>query len=480
MKKPSLAALSQLGLLAALCCTCKAQTIITFDEFPPRTLVSELYAPQGVHFLSDFRPDLEYRNSPIIVTNANAHSPPNILLNGYADFEIFNSAGVPLVFWFDNPMRTVSMYVGTTSEPCGAPNVATISFRDCNGALRGQVVTNFTQVFNTFVTYTDPQNLIQRVDVDYGSAFCPEAIDQLSFSRGPLSCTNSIAPEIFVTYPDNDQLVISSLQQVQGYVVEPGILRYLYINGVSTTFHLEADGYYHFDTSVYLQEGNNTITLVAENSSGVRGTAQLRLFLGTPVSATLTSFHLTQRGVMLDQPCDVDTPLVAGKAAMVRVSMDVRTSGGLPTYASSIKMNVWRKTAGADQLVGSAYGNTYAPYTSQFNTPTDLSAIHFWVPGYLKLFDVAGDYRLSFEAYVGSTLIGSPSYACGGQYFTFSETKPIRLLILPVERGRNDPLLNGTTHVEKFYRQLDSIARAYPVRDGVGQYRSDGARRSVL
>ena len=76
--------------------------------------------------------------------------------------------------------------------------------------------------------------------------------------------------------------------------------------------------------------------------------------------------------------------------------------------------------------------------------------------------------RFEFEALVGSTKIGATLAACGGQAFPFIETKPVRLLILPVERGRKDPIFNGTDHVKNFYLQLDTIARAYPVRDGVG------------
>src|SRR5262249_52801477 len=148
------------------------------------------------------------------------------------------------------------------------------------------------------------------------------------------------------------------------------------------------------------------------------------------------------------------------KTAVVRVNMDVRTASGMPTYASNIKLNVWRKTSGPDQLVASFFGNTYAPFLSTLNTPGDLAAVHFWLPGYLRPFDVAGDYRFTLEAYVGTTLIGSPLFPCGGQYFHFTETKPIRLLILPVERGREDPLLSGTEHGENFYRQLDMIARS--------------------
>lgn len=452
--------------------TTPAQTTITFEEFPDGTLVSENYAPQGVHFLNDFRPSGGTRAAPRIVAHSPAPSPGNVLLNYANDYEVSTSSGVPLVFWFDQRQASVSMFLGATAAGgapigCGGTYPATISFRDYNGNLLTQLTTNVSASFNTFVQYSDPQRRIRRVNIDYGSIPCVEAIDHLSFTAGTGNCMDNTAPIITITSHTNDQRVIQAQQVISGYVTEPGILRSVLIDGLPAPFFLSSDGKYYFDGSVLLQEGNNTITFIAENASGVKGTAQLRLFLGTPVSATLNSFHLTQRGVMLDQACDVDTPLVVGKTAVVRVGMDVRTANGTPTYASSVKMNVWRKTTGPDQLVGSFFGNSYAPLLSTLNSPSDLAAVHFWLPGYLQPFDVAGDYRFTLEAYVGSTLIGSALRPCSGQYVTFQETKPIRLLILPVERGSWDSIFNGTPHVRNFYLQLDTVARAYPVRDGV-------------
>ncbi len=455
--------------------TTPAQTTITFEEFPDGTLVSENYASQGVHFLNDFRPSGGTRAAPRIVAHSPAPSPGNVLLNYANDWEIATSANAPLVFWFDRRQASVRMVLGATAAggapvACGGPYPATISFRDCNGNLLTQLTTNVSSSFNTLVQYSDPQKRIQRVNVDYGNIPCVEAMDNLSFTAGTGNCTDSSAPVITITSHTNDQRVVASQQLIQGYVTEPGILRSVLINGIATTFYLAADGRYYFEGGVLLQEGNNTITFIAENFSGRKGTAQLRLFLGTPASVTLQSFHLTQRGVMLDQPCDLDTPFVVGKTAIARLHLDVRTSNGMPTYASSVKLNVWRKTAGADLLVGSFFGNSYAPFLSALNSPTDLAAVHFWLPGYLHPFEVAGHYRFTVEAYVGSTLIGIPLRPCSGQYVSFQETGPVRLLILPVERGSRDSIFNGTSHVKNFYLQLDTIARAYPVRDGIGLF----------
>jgi len=49
---------------------------------------------------------------------------------------------------------------------------------------------------------------------------------------------------------------------------------------------------------------------------------------------------------------------------------------------------------------------------------------------------------------------------------TFTETKPVRLLILPAEAGMASPKLTGTTHAQDGLAQLESLARTFPVRDG--------------
>src|SRR5678816_2445786 len=137
--------------------------------------------------------------------------------------------------------------------------------RDSTGTLLAQITTNVSTAFNTFVQFSDPQRRIRRVDVDYMGTSCLEAIDNLSFTAGNGNCTDTPPPVITITSHTNDQLVIEAQQYIYGTVTEPGILRFVFVNGFQTTFRLESSGQYSFDGSVFLQEGNNTITFIAEN-----------------------------------------------------------------------------------------------------------------------------------------------------------------------------------------------------------------------
>jgi hypothetical protein len=49
------------------------------------------------------------------------------------------------------------------------------------------------------VQYNDPQRRIQRVDIDYGTDLCAEAIDQLTLISGTGMCSDSTAPTITIT-----------------------------------------------------------------------------------------------------------------------------------------------------------------------------------------------------------------------------------------------------------------------------------------
>jgi hypothetical protein len=460
----------------ALAAQLRAEVTLHFDEFPPGTRVSELYAPQGVHFLNDFDPSGLVQASPVIRAHPNAPSGGQVLVNDQWDCELWSSRDAAMVFWFDSPVEKVSFFLGTVQNPpgpCICPDryPATITIRDCQGGVLGEILSEAGAAFDTFIEFEHPQGRIQRVDIDYGETFCSEAIDNLSFTPAPPGtepCEDLTPPMITFTSHTDNQLVNQARQTIRGFVTAPGILTALFINGVSAPHYVGSDGRYYFSGNVTLLEGNNTITVVADNFSGLRTTAQLQLFLGTPASAVLTQFHLTQRGVMMDRACDVDDPLVVGKSAIVRINMNVLTAAGLQTYASSFKMNVWRRqSSGDDQFVRSFFGTTYSPSTSFFTSPSELAAIHFWIPAYTGTFDVPGDYRFTFEAYVGANQIGPALRPCGGGYVTFTETKPIRLLILPVERHSRDSVFQGTDHLKNFYRQLNTVARAFPVRDGV-------------
>ncbi|MGD8490792.1 MAG: hypothetical protein PVG54_11755 [Anaerolineae bacterium] len=438
-----------------------------FDSLPAGTRIDDEYAATaGLHFLNDYEAGKTYRSSPQITQLANAHSSPNALVNSYSDSELFNSANVPLVFWSDVPLSGVGMWLGTTQSWC-TPQ-ASIKLYDCNGFLRGQDTAAVSSAFNTpiEVDITDPAHPAQLVVIDYGDTQCPEAIDDLAVQPVAGSCTDYLAPVVTITSHSAAEVVNDAQQILSGYVTETGILKSVKVNGAAAQVYY-SQGFYHFSKHVTLQEGSNTLTVVAENGSGGKGSAQVVLTLGTPTSASLGQFHLTQRGVMKNASCDIDVPFVAGKSTLARIYLQTKTASGKDTYAGSVELKLWRQTASGDQLVDTLWGTTYSPFVSQFNSPNHMGAIHFWIPG--DKVTTPGKYKFEFQPYVGLTKIGGPLVAnCGGTYFSFFETDSVRPFLLPFEAGSTSQYLQNTDYVKYFAVQMDNLVRIYPVRDGYG------------
>ena len=432
-----------------------------FDSYADGTRISEQYATEGVHFLNDYKAGRRYRASPQITAHSNARTSPNVLVNGFHDIELGSSADVPMVIWFDQPVTGVGMWLGTTESWC-TPQ-ATVSVYDCHGSLLGEKSVTVSSAFNTPLEIDDSLERIRQVVIDYGDTICPEAIDEFAFQFGAGQCTDTTPPKVTITSHPKSSIVNTAGQTIKGTVVESGILKSVKIDGVPAQFYMSF-GIYYFTGYVNLHEGTNTITVLAEDGAGLKHSDQVTITLGVPSSASLGQFHLTQRGIMQNKACDLDTPLVAGKSAIARIFLDVKTVSGMDTYVSSVEMKLWRKEPGVDKLVDTSWGTTYSPFLSGFNSPNHMTAIHFWIQG--DKLDPAGEYRFEFQPYVGLSKVGSSLVAnCGGEYFTFTETKPIRLFIMPVEAGISNPH-HTANHLKDYFNQIRTIARTFPVRDG--------------
>ena len=441
-----------------------ASPIITlhFDSYADKTRIDEQYAAQGVHFLNDYKAGRLYRASPQITAHPNARTSPNVLVNDFHDEEIFSSGEVSMVIWFDQPVTGVGMWLGTIGSYCN--NVpANVSVYDCHGSLLGEKSVTVSSAFNTPLEIDDPLERVQQVVIDYGDTTCPEAIDEFAFMFGVGQCTDTTPPKVTITSHPKSSVENTADQTIKGTVVESGILKSVKINGAPAQFYMSF-GVYYFSGKVTLKDGSNTITVLAENGAGLKHSDQVTITLGVPSSASLGQFHLTQRGIMQNKACDVDTPLVAGKSAIARIFLDVKTASGMDTYVSSVEMKLWRKEQGVNKLVDTFWGTIYSPFLSGFNSPNHMTAIHFWIPG--DKLDPAGEYRFEFQPYVGLSKVGSSLVAnCGGEYFTFTETKPIRLFIMPVEAGISNPH-HTENHLRDYFKQIHTIARTFPVRDG--------------
>ncbi|HIE31034.1 MAG TPA: hypothetical protein EYP67_01455, partial [Methanosarcinales archaeon] len=437
---------------------------LDFDSYADKTRIDEQYAGQGVHFLNDYKAGQIYRASPQITAHPNARTSPNVLVNDFYDIEFGSSVDVPMVIWFEKPVTGVGMWLGTTESWC-TPQ-ATVSIYDCRGSLLGEKTVTVSSAFNTPLEVDDPLERVQQVVIDYGDTTCPEAIDEFAFRFGAGQCTDTTPPRVTITSHPKSSVENTPGQTIKGTVVESGILKSVKINGVPAEFYMSF-GVYYFSGKVTLKDGSNTITVLAEDGSGLKHSDQVTITLGVPSSASLGQFHLTQRGIMQNKACDVDGPLVAGKDAIARIFLDVKTASGMDTYVSSVEMKLWRREQGVDKLVDTFWGTIYSPFLSGFNSPNHMTAIHFWIQG--DKLDSAGEYRFEFQPYVGLSKVGSPLVAnCGGEYFTFTETKPIRLFIMPVEAGISNPH-HTENHLRDYFKQIHTIARTFPVRDGYSE-----------
>jgi hypothetical protein len=444
---------------------------LNFDDYPDGTRISEQYTAQGVHFMNDYYPDVIYRASPMVKTHENAKSAPNVLVNGYYDPEFNNSSEVPLILWFDQPVAGVGMWLGTRQMSemfaCAGTYTAKVTATDCNGSLVGEKTVSVSSGFNTPFEIDDAQGRIQMVKIDYGDSPCPEAIDDLAFQTTDNTCTDVHVPKVTITSHPASSIVNTAKQEIKGTVADTGILKSVKINGTPVGYY-QSYGLDYFHGFVTLKEGSNTITVLAEDKSGNKGSDQVVITLGTPSSASIAQFHLTQRGVVFNKSCDIDKPLVAGKSALVRLDLSVKSAGGLDTYASSVNLMLYRKTGSGDTLVGTLQGSMYSPYLSMFSSASDMSAINFWVDA--DMLDPPGEYKFVFQPFVGTTAIGDPLTAnCAGDYHQFYNTNPIRLLIVPAEHASMSSVFDGTDHLSLYYKQLDKVLSAYPIRESMSK-----------
>ena len=457
---------------------------IHFEEYPAGTRVESQYSGLEAHphFMNDSMPGKSaWHASPSIEAHPNARSAPNVLVNSYSDVEMSSSRKVPLIIWFEQPVVGVGMWLGTRTS-CTDTVQARISVHDCNGGILAEKTAAVSSAFNTPLEIDDAQGRIRRVMIDYGDSFCPEAIDEFAFQIGSGQCTDSAAPKVTITSHSNFEVVPTPSVLVEGTVLETsGIIAALEMNGTPITFYPQEGGagkVFKFSHNVTLHGGSNTITLLAYDGGGNKGSASVTLTLGVPSSFSIGQFHLTQRGILQNIACDVDgsggdREFVAGKSAIVRIFLDVKTASGDDTYVSSVEMKLYRREGGTDKLVGSFMGTGVSPLLSTFKSPGQMAGIHFWIPG--DMFDAAGEYKFEFQAYRGALNPTGPKLVakCGGpartgEYFTFTETKPIRVFIMPVEAANTNP--NHTSdHIKDYYSQLDTMARTFPVRDGYSE-----------
>ncbi len=442
---------------------------IYFDNLPANTWVTHEFEEQGVHVVSDYQPGQSYQSAPQIVAYAQAHSAPNVLVNQATDDEIFSSRNVPLVLWFDQPISGVGMQLGCVGA-CSGSVTATVLLFDCQGQLRASGTNSPQSNFYAPLQVLDASGTTRMVVIDYGDTSSPEAIDDLAFQPSGANCVSSSAPSVSITSHANNQVLIQPNILLQGTTMhESGIIREVTVNGnpaaLTPVFNASGELFYRFRIPLVLKEGYNSVTARAVGSNGKIASHSINLSIGAPTTVQLVNFHLTQRGIMrTNDVCDVDAPLVAGKFTIVRAQFEARTASNAKSYVDGVLMSLWRRVNGSPVLVDTAWGELYSPQTVNFTSAGDLAGVHFWISA--DQVDQAGEYAMTFQSYVGVTPIGPPlEVPCANRWFTFAETKPVRLLILPVEGQLFDYNLLAKDH-DRVFEQLDRMARLFPMRDG--------------
>ena len=418
---------------------------IYFDDYASGTRIAEQYASQGVHFLSDYSSTPPYRTSPSITAYAYAHSSPNVLANQYSNLEFYNSVNIPMMFWFDDPVNGVGMQLTTIANAQSACTsvTATVKVYDCTGYLIGSSQVSVSALSTTPLEIDDPNGRIQKVVVDYGSSTCVEAIDDLAYQPAQSSaCTDIFSPSVDITMPVPGSVLTDTHQTFQATILSNGIVKSVKYNGNTMPYYLTSSGDYKVSRPVTFQQGANTVVLAAYNFSDLVGSDTAGYTVGVPTSATLKETHLTQRGVIVSKSCDIDTPFVAGKSTLLRIKLDVRTATNAVSYASYVDLKLYRWDGSGDTLIDTIRAPAYPtmPLGGQFTSTSQMDEILFEIPGT----DVSqqGSYKFVIQPWSGINLIGSPlTLNCGGSnYQTFTATKPLKILIVPVEAGAGSSL----------------------------------------
>jgi hypothetical protein len=446
---------------------------VKFDDVPSGTLAASYYAGQGVRFVTDDVGTTAYRSRPTVEALAQAWSGPNVLVNR-AQSEIFSSAGAPLVLVFQQPIHGIGLRAGT---PAGAPAVtgATISLLDCAGDVVASealpVSANFSSGIQVY--HPDQGGLVQTVVIDYGATTVPETIDDLAFEMGGGGCADVLAPVVNILSHTDQQVLANGNIVLIGRVTDnSGLVDRLRVNGVSggltPLWNTNGSLEFEFRVPLSLPEGSHPVNVLAWDLAGNIGKENILLHVGAPQSVTMEEIHITQRGVMRDDACDIDEPLVAGKFTIIRLKLDARTASGAKSYVEQAKVYVWRKIGAGLTYLHEAWGTTYSPFVSQFDSPSSMAGIHFWIPG--EILAEAGEYRFEFLAYVNDQLlIRDIPIPCGVQLFTFSETAPIRAFMCPTEAPFWAPEL-GSEWLTQTMATMDFVQRAFPIADGALQF----------
>lgn len=255
-----------------------AQTLITFEEVPSGTILTNQYGAKGVHF-----------RGPSTFVSSIAHSGSRALYSVAPNIEVFSFPG-PIAIDFDSGQRYVRLFAGTEGT---LPVNASLKAFDAAGHLIVQDGPRSlpAKQIKTRMEVSAAQPIIRRVELLYIQPDGNETMDDLEFDGLPPTDVPQTPPTVRITSPTPFQKTNASTFTVQGTVVGAGLPSSAVMRvhiprppGSATT----ADFTYpvtlsgsrearRFSQVVSLGVGPQRITVEAENTGGLRGQANVMI-----------------------------------------------------------------------------------------------------------------------------------------------------------------------------------------------------------
>jgi hypothetical protein len=250
---------------------CAAPTVLNFEDLASGTLVNNQYGARGAVFRNAF-----------LITRTGAHSPTRVLMAGNPSGEFHPGA---MRIDFTAGQAVVKLFAGVWF-PGSRPN-GTLRAFDVNGVL---LATDGPRVVadthTTLFQISRPTAVIRRIELLYDDGSF-ESIDDLEFDGQAPAPVPTAPPTVTITSPTSGQALSANTVLVQGTVVGPQVtsatLRVQFERPLGST----ANNVYNYpltlsgtgDTRTFSQTvtlgiGPNRLTVSAQNTAALTGTAQ--------------------------------------------------------------------------------------------------------------------------------------------------------------------------------------------------------------
>jgi hypothetical protein len=423
----------------------QAPHVIDFENLQPTTVVNQ-YSTTGVTFNSSALRDYSYRPGF-------AHSGAKAIELCFA----VEFCTTPLNVNFAAAQSRVKVWVGTSFAP---PQAKTVILRalDQNGALIGQSsvlvpASNAPVLVNIPLEYTSASANIRQAVVTFGpnadgsSSNAGLVIDDVEFTTSGLTpCTATAPPTLTLARPTDNETVSSNQFLIQGTATgsSPFIEATVAVTnsaGSRTSDVLgqliqPSGGAFTTNFAGALAPGENTVT-VSVRQCRFRADVTRKVFFGEIASGARVRF-LGLEVVQATQDRQNSVPLIANKATMVRVYLNVVGSPGpIVGVTGSLTATPPGQQLPIPPLLHSINSVTLTDSQTVGAQRLDLtSSLNFMLPP-----EWTAGRTLNFalsKLYVQGSEVTLPCDGCGNLdaigaplYSHFQATKPINIVLAP-------------------------------------------------